>query len=210
MLQQMEGMRLTSRGQRNNRDASSRRHVEIIPGQQYKWNTANKLTISQFLTHKADFPASLLGAFFSMLSRNSRAVLGTRGFHKWMFVDFESEHYVCMCARVCGRMHSVCACAGVSLHHCRRCSDKCLLLMTDRCESDTVLPAQADTSCFFTLDQGSLQCEFDTCRCSAPLSSEKFTKKKQKTSVLILHVAVITSWIPYVWYQFDWFQETHN
>lgn len=102
-----------------------------------------------------------------------------------MFVDFESEHYACMCARVCGRTHSVCVCACVCAQVCLYIiaddsQDKCLLSMTDRCESDTVLPAQADTSCFFTLDQGSLQCEFDTCRCSAPLSSEKFTHTKKR------------------------------
>lgn len=84
-----------------------------------------------------------------------------------------------VCAHVWEDAQCVCVCAQMCLYIIADdTQDKCLLLMTDRCESDTVLPAQAATSCFFTLDQGSLQCEFDTCRCSAPLSSEKLTHKK--------------------------------
>lgn len=90
-----------------------------------------------------------------------------------MFGELEYEHGVCMC--------------GCIYRMCEGFKFECLLLMTDGCDSVTILQAPVDTSCVLPLIKALCSIHLTP----AAVLHHSAQKKITKTSVFILDVAVI-------------------
>lgn len=156
---------------------------------------SEELTITRLLKQRwlpCHFAHSL--SHRRLLSQKSRAVLGTLGFHKWIFVDFELAHHACV--RTCVGGRTVCTqvctkvCAFPSSQTILKISD-CWLIdvsLIQFCQLRRTLPVSL--TLITVLHSISLTPAIVP-HCSA-------RKSEQKNSDWIQHVAVIRPWIAHV------------
>lgn len=136
---------------------------------------SEELTITQLLKHNAGFPASLLSVFIT-----GDTFLRSQELF-WGLWDFISEYLLTLSLHimhVCTHAHvweeAQCVRRSAPFHHRRRFSRYVFVDWLMWVWYSSACSGRA--ACFFNLDHGSPQYQLETCRCSAQLSYEHWTK----------------------------------